>query len=122
MTTETNQIEPWRKDLNRFAGDVEIHKHDYDDWKSNHESSNGVVLYAHGDYFCAYHDDAGVLWEIADDDLPMCHCNLELDPPHRTVIHEMHIAAWIQRLCEMCMPVEFIGFEFLQPENGDLPF
>ena len=75
---------------------------------------DGVTLYSDADYFTAYYDDAAVLWDQADDDHPMFHVMVQSDPPHRTVIHALHLAAWVQHLVEHCIPVQIASREMME--------
>lgn len=92
-----------------FAEDREQHTITRQQWKQYR--GNGLTLYCMGDFFTAYFDDAGGMWAQADDTLPMFHVMVESDPPHRTVIHAAHLAAWAQHCSEICMPLQILTLE-----------
>lgn len=98
-----NEATNWRQRLRDFAEDSEQHQISRKAWKQLR--GDGVTLYSDADYFTAYYDDAAILWDQADDELPMVHVQVQSDPPHRTVIHAMHLAAWVQHLVGMAIPV-----------------
>jgi hypothetical protein len=97
----------WRIRLRDFAEDSERHSVSRAAWKRLR--GNGVTLYCHGEFYAVYYDDAAILWEQADDDMPMFHVMVEADPPSRTVIHELHLGAWVSHLLEMAIPVSFVS-------------
>jgi hypothetical protein len=102
----------WRQRLRDFAGDPEQHRVSHAAWKTNR--GNGVTLYARGGFFVGYFADAELLWNESDDDLPMHHVMAKSDPPHRTVVHPLHLAAWAQHLAEKCIPLEIMSGEMLE--------
>lgn len=102
----------WRQRLRDFASDRELHQFERAAWKNL--SSHGITLYAEADYFTAYYSDASELWERADDDHPMFHVMVKSDPPHRCCIHAMHLAAWVQLMAEVKLPVQIIAMEDLR--------
>lgn len=101
----------WRQRLRDFAEDAEQHRISRAAWKKIR--GNGITLYSVADYFTAYYDDAAVLWDAADDDHPMHHVMMQSDPPHRTVIHALHLAAWVQHLVKRCVPVQIASREMM---------
>lgn len=94
----------WRTKLRDFASDSEQHAIDHEAWKSNNDGIY-LTLYSSGDFYTAYYDDAHILWEQSDDDLPMHHVMVRSDPPHRTCIHAIHLHRWLSHFAEICMPV-----------------
>lgn len=102
----------WRQRLRDFAEDREQHRVSRADWKLNR--GHGVDLYARGGFFVAYYDDAAALWNEADDTRPMFHVMVWSDPPHRCVVHPLHLAAWVKHLAEICMPVQILCEEMLE--------
>lgn len=93
----------WRQRLRDFAEDSEQHAISRKTWKQLR--GGGVTLYSDADYFTAYYGDAAILWDQADDELPMFHVMVQSDPPPRTVIHAIHLASWVQHLVGMAVPV-----------------
>ena len=108
MNTDEKEIcvpADWRKHIREFAEDSQQHLISRAAWKSIRNQVYGVALYANADYFTAYYDDAAELWNRADDTRPMFHVMVKSDPPHRTVIHALHLAAWVQHLVTHGIPV-----------------
>ena len=103
----------WRKRLRDFAADSEQHTITYARWRE--DRTTGITLYADEDFFTAYFDDAGEMWSQADDTLPMFHIMVKNDPPHRTCIHAMHLAAWAQHCARVCMPLHITGKPEVNP-------
>ncbi len=103
----------WRQRLRDFAEDSEQHRIDRDAWRANHQTFPGVVFYVVGGFYVAYYDDAAELWQRADDDRPMFHVMVESDPPHRTVIHPLHLHEWLTHLAEVCLPATVLSGEDL---------
>jgi hypothetical protein len=97
----------WRQRLRDFAGDSERHQISFQQWKGLHDTFPGIMLYAVDGFYVAYYEDAAELWNQADDTLPMFHVMVQSDPPHRTVIHPLHLNAWVEHLARICLPVTF---------------
>jgi hypothetical protein len=97
----------WRQKLRDFASDTEQHRITHVAWCVD-RNTHGITLYSIGDFFAAYYDDAAEMWGQADDTLPMYHVMVQSDLPHRTCIHAMHWAAWVQHLAGMCLPVQIL--------------
>lgn len=104
----------WQKRLRDYASDSEQHIISRAAWKRNR--GNGINLYSSGGFFTAYFDDAMALWGQADDTRPMFHVMVESDPPHRTVIHPLHLVEWVEHLAEMCLPVQILNGDDLNED------
>jgi hypothetical protein len=98
----------WRVRLRDFACDSEQHQFDLDVWRAHH--GEGVTLYANAGFFVGYYDDAAILWQESDDLLPMYHVMIKSDPPHRTVIHPLHLCSWVAHLAKKCVPVSILDY------------
>jgi hypothetical protein len=106
----------WREKLRAFGRDSEQHKISAADWKANNDGIH-LTLYALGGFYVAYFADAEIIWESADDEHPMYHVDLQIDPPHRTCIHRLHLADWLDHLAETRYPVRVMPHEDLAVED-----
>lgn len=98
----------WRQRLRDFAEDSEQHSISREEWQENRRTFPGLVLYLVNGFFAAYYDDAAKVWGQADDTRPMFHVMVQSDPPHRTVIHPLHLNDWVEHFAEICLPVSII--------------
>ena len=107
----------WRRRLRDFAEDGEQH---HIERLGMDREYIYITLYADGDFYTAYFDDAQALWSQAEDDLPMFHV-LAKGTPHRTCIHALHLHRWLSHLAATCQPVRIMSHEDLEqaPESDE---
>jgi hypothetical protein len=96
----------WKQEIRDFCSDRENHRISHKEWKSYR--GHGITLYLCGGFWVGYYDDAELLWNEAEDDLPMFHSNVRSDGPARTEIHPLHVSTWAEHLASKIIPVQLM--------------